>query len=654
MPRGYQCRGEQWYENLDGREGAGRRWSSMTFAAALAIFSCALSAYVAALNHRFARAPGWRDQQWFSVVALAIAGYSALNIPILLSRSDASVLAASRAQLFLIGVHSAAWILYSRAHLAAPLRRCERVLAGALVVLGAVALVPGVAYTAPVRRTFYEPLQTTYAIPATTIVGEALFLLALLAVALVTVRYGLAALRGGGFALTHFLALAAFLAFEANDVLVALGAYAGPYLVDVAVLLPVAAVGYSLTSRFAADARALAELRGRLEGLVEERTRELTIAQGALHRSEKLAALGQLSAGVAHEVNNPIAVVSANLGYLEEGLAAGKLPPDALPCVRESLTATGRIAAIVRQLLDAGRSAATQVPLANVSLARCAREAMTAARARLGDGVALGLAIDEDLQVVGNDHVIVQILVNLVVNGAQAVPAGRRGRVTVTAERVAGGRVHVHVEDDGVGMDAEVLRRAFEPFFSTKPVGVGTGLGLAVSRGLAASLGGRLDIESAAGRGTRVTLDVAAATGREAGAEAPTAGSPAGRRLRVLVVDDDPDVLRALTRALERGHAVWGAASVEEALALADLRSPDLVVCDVMMPNGGGEALYHALREHFPELSRRLVFLTGGGTTEAARAFLAAHAQPVLEKPLDLVALGRVAERLVPERCATG
>jgi signal transduction histidine kinase/ActR/RegA family two-component response regulator len=623
----------------------------MTFAAALAIFSSALSAYVAALNHRFAQAPGWRDQRWFSVVALAIACYSALNLPVTLSDSDATVLAASRAQLFLIGVHAAAWILYSRAQLASPPRCCERLLAGGLVALGAVSLVPGAAYTSPVRRSFYEPLQATYAVPATTLLGDLLFVLALLALAIVTVRYAIAALRGGGFALTHFLSLAVFLVLEANDVLVALGAYTGPFLVDVAVLLPVAAVGYSLTSRFAADARALADLRGRLEALVEERTRELSQAQEALHRAEKLAALGQLSAGVAHEVNNPVAVVSANLGYLEEGLEEGELPPDALPCIRESLTATRRIAAIVRQLLDAGRVAATHVPLEPVSLARCAREATTVARARVAEGVSVGLAIDEDLHVIGHDRVLVQILVNLLVNGAQAVPAGRRGRVAVTAERVAGGRVHVHVEDDGVGMDAEVLRRAFEPFFSTKPLGVGTGLGLAVSRGLTASLGGRLDIVSAPGRGTRVTLDLAAASGREARIEEGAPQRQAGQRLRVLVVDDEPDVLRALTRALERNYAVSAAGSVDEALALADLRSPDLVLCDVTMPNGGGEAVYQGLRQHFPELSRRLVFLTGGAPTETARAFLAARPQPVLEKPLDLATLAKVAERLVPGRC---
>jgi CheY-like chemotaxis protein len=119
----------------------------------------------------------------------------------------------------------------------------------------------------------------------------------------------------------------------------------------------------------------------------------------------------------------------------------------------------------------------------------------------------------------------------------------------------------------------------------------------------------------------------------------------------VLVVADEPDVLRALTRALERNYAVSAAGSVDEALALADLRSPDLVLCDVTMPNGGGEAVYQGLRQHFPELSRRLVFLTGGAPTETARAFLAARPQPVLEKPLDLATLAKVAERLVPGRC---
>jgi signal transduction histidine kinase len=620
----------------------------MTFAAALAVMSSALAIYVAALNHRFARAPGWRDQRWFSVVALSIAGYSALNVPIALSASDAVVLAAAQLQLSFAAVHPAAWLLYSRAQLASAPRRWERVLAGALFALGAAALVPGALYREPVRRTVYAPLQLPYAVPSTTFLGDLLLATFAVTLAIVTVRYALAWRRRSPYALTHFAALAVFSALACNDVVVAMGAYDGPYLVDLAFLVPIGAVGYSLTSRFVEDARALANLRQRLESLVEERTRELSQAQDALHRAEKLAALGQFSTGVAHEVNNPLAVVSANLGYLDDSLEDGGLPPDARECIRESLTSVERITAIVRQLLDAGRLVASKVPLEPISLARCAREAVAMARARLPERVVVGLAVDEGLFALGKDGVVVQVLVNLVVNGAQAVPEGRRGHVSIRAERVPEGRVRVIVQDDGSGMDDEVLRRVFEPFFSTKPAGVGTGLGLAVSRGLVAGLGGCLELDSVVGRGTCATFElaeVAAPTKRPKDAS-PTA--PRGPRRRLLLLDDEPAILRALTRVLDPYYAVLPAGSVQEALALADLRRPDVLLCDVVMPDGGGEALYCALREQFPDLATRVIFLTGGAAKEDVRDFLANQPQPIVQKPLDLAILAQVVERLAP------
>src|SRR6266542_535837 len=289
----------------------------------------------------------------------------------------------------------------------------------------------------------------------------------------------------------HFFALAFLLAMATNDALAAWGVLNSPYLVDLGFIVPIGAVGYSLTARFAADARALAELRLRLESLVDDRTRDLARAQEALHRAEKLAALGQFAAGVAHEVNNPAAVVVANLKYLAECRTDdGAWPADTGDCVSESLTAMDRIARIVRQLLDASRLAAAPVAVEAVSLARVAQESLRTARARCGQRVPLEANVPEDVLALGQESMLVQIAVNLVVNAVQAIPADRGdGHVRVSASR-GGGRVRLAVEDNGSGMSEEVLRRVFEPFFSTKPFGGGTGLGLAVSRGLVQSLGG--------------------------------------------------------------------------------------------------------------------------------------------------------------------
>jgi len=627
----------------------------MNFTSAIAISSAALAIYVAVLNHRFARAPGWSDQRWFSGVAFAIAAYSILNVPITIASSDALVLAASRAQLLAVPVHSAAWLMYSRGQAGMPARRWELGLAGLLVALGVVGLVPNVVYRLPLSRSTYDPLNITYVLPEATPLGELVLALSVATLAFVAARFFVAWRRRSRYAFIQFLALATFFALAANDVLVAIGAYSGPYLVDLGFVVPVGVVGYSLTSRFAEDARALAELRTGLQKLVDERTRQLTLAQDALHEAEKLAALGQFSTGVAHEVNNPAAVVSANLKYLEESLDQGGLPPDGRDCIRECITAVDRIAGIVRQLLDAGRLAANKIPLEPVSVAACAREAAAMARARAPETVALGLTVDEDLFALGQEQIVVQVLSNLVVNGAQAIPEGRRGRVCIRADRPAGGRVRVLVEDDGVGMSEDVLRRIFEPFFSTKPFGVGTGLGLSVSRGLTLSMGGNLRIESAVGKGTRAILELDEAARPSVAGAAPQA--PPGERRTLLLLDDDPAVLRALSRVLDPHYQVFPAGSVEEALALADLRRPDLLLCDVMMPDGGGEALYHALQEHLPELAERVIFLTGGADRAALQTFYAHQPQPVLQKPLDLAALARAAERLAPSKakaaCAT-
>ena len=621
----------------------------MTFTTAIAITSAALAIYVAVLNHRFARAPGWSDQRWFSGVAFAIAAYSILNVPITLASSDALVLAASRAQLLVVPVHSAAWLMYSRGQAGTPARRWELVLAGVLVALGVIGLVPDVVYRPPLLRSTFEPLGITYVVPQATLVGELVLGLSVATLAFVAARFFVAWRRRSRYAFIQFVALATFFALAAHDTFIAMGIYAGPYLVDLGFVVPVGVVGYSLTSRFAEDARALAELRTGLQKLVDERTRQLTQAQDALHEAEKLAALGQFSTGVAHEVNNPAAVVSANLKYLEESLDQGGLPPDGRDCIRECITAVDRIAGIVRQLLDAGRLAANKIPLEPVSVASCAREAAAMARARAPDTVAVGLTVDENLYALGQERIVVQVLSNLVVNGAQAIPEGRRGRVSIRAERPAGGRVRVIVDDDGVGMSDDVLRRIFEPFFSTKPFGVGTGLGLSVSRGLTLSMGGSLRVESTPGKGTRAILELDEAVRPSAGGTTG-AQAPAGERRKLLLLDDDPAVLRALGRLLEPYYQVFPAGSVEEALALADLRRPDLLLCDVMMPDGGGEALYHALQEHLPHLAGRVIFLTGGADRESVQQFFAHQPQPVLQKPLDLATLARAAERLSPSK----
>jgi signal transduction histidine kinase len=479
----------------------------VVFVVAVAMVASALSVQVAVLSWRFSMAPGWSDQRWFSLIGITAALFSACNGPIVLASEPAVVLFFSRLQVMAGLLHLASWLRYASAYLRERPSTPERALTALLLMLALAALVPGAVYGDVIYLQAYAPLGVVYRVPEITRLGEVVLAVVLGTFLVVGFRFAQGARRGIRHASIHLAALLVLLCLAANDALAGVGLLTSPYLLDLGYVVPVATVGYVLTARFIADARDLAEIRRRLEALVEERTQALVATQEALHRSEKLAALGQLAAGVAHEVSTPAGVVAANLGFLGSNLEGGILPEEALDCVRESSAAVERIASIAHQLLDAGQIAATRAPLQPISVVEVARGALRTARHRCPENVQLSQEVPSELWAVGHEHLLHQVLVNLVVNGAQAVTGQRPGRVEIRA-RGGDGKVAITVADDGEGMPPEVLRRVFEPFFTTKPFGQGHGLGLAVSRGLITSLGGDLRIESQPGRGTRAVVEL--------------------------------------------------------------------------------------------------------------------------------------------------
>jgi signal transduction histidine kinase len=281
--------------------------------------------------------------------------------------------------------------------------------------------------------------------------------------------------------------------------------YPLPYLVEAGFVLPIVAVYWSIAARFVEEARTLERMRAKLASDVAERTRDLARAEQALSLAERLAALGRFANGVAHEVNNPASVVTANLRWLADALEAGDDRADMTEVVGESLESMRRINDLVRKLVDAGRIASA-TPGGSADLADAVQRAVLEYRARV-PSVEFTTAVPADVWVRVRPESLSQVLSHLVANAAEAVPAGQRGHVSIQAERRPG-TVRVQVSDDGRGMSAQTMRRAFEPFFTTKPEGQGAGLGLAISRGVVEGHGGSLWLESDEGRGTTATFEL--------------------------------------------------------------------------------------------------------------------------------------------------
>jgi PAS domain S-box-containing protein len=363
---------------------------------------------------------------------------------------------------------------------------------------------------------------------------------------------------------------------------------------------------------------------------------ELVESQGKLHQAEKLAAMGSLLAGVAHEINNPLAIVVAQAGLLEE--VSGE--PDTRSTAGKIGAAAARCSRIVKTFLSMARR---QVPQRErVSLADVIeRSAAVVSYGMRANGVELTLDLHESLpDVEGDADQLGQVLSNLLVNAQQAMDGieGAR-RVTVAAKPDAGGLVELTVADNGPGIPGHVLPRIFEAFFTTKPAGLGTGIGLAICRNVVLAHGGTIEAGNASEGGAVFRIRLPALPKQEPALtdeEEPPAAGYGGVGLSILVVDDEADVAAALAGLLRRdGHKVETRSGVDDGLAALDGEGFDLVFCDVRMPGGGGAAFLAGVLKSRPALAGRVVFVTGDvvGAPEHLRQTFPGRDLPILEKP---------------------
>ena len=357
--------------------------------------------------------------------------------------------------------------------------------------------------------------------------------------------------------------------------------------------------------------------RRRLYSVVNDRT-EARRLEEQLRQVQKMETLGQLTGGVAHDLNNVLSVVLGNAELVGQELPDGR--EDLRADLGELTAAARRGAAMIRKLLSLSRS--TPLELVKLDLAAAVGETAGTLRRFLPAAIEVTISVPrEPVHVRADRGSVEQILMNLVTNARDAMPDGGHLRIEVR-RRVAGAEEDggdggtlgsLIVRDDGAGMDDTTRARIFEPFFTTKPPPVGTGLGLTMVQGLVRQQGGVIEVESAVGRGTTVTVSFPLTDGAEVAVGVEAGELPRGSET-ILVVEDEAPLRRAAARLLERlGYTVLSASDGEEALALIRGHGDavSLVLSDIVMPRMGGRALHDAVRREGGKV--RFLFSSGYG-----------------------------------------
>jgi len=387
--------------------------------------------------------------------------------------------------------------------------------------------------------------------------------------------------------------------------------------------------------------------------------RELEAAREALYQAQKMEAIGQLTGGVAHDFNNLLAAITGSLDLLRKRLP---YDPRTSPLLENAIQGAERGAILTQRMLAFARK--QDLELEAVDVPKLVRGMGDFIRRSIGPNIDVRIRFADVLPRVETDpYQLETALLNLVVNARDALPNG--GEIAITAEQVSIGQaqgerregsfVRLRVSDNGTGMPSEIVAKVTEPFFTTKGVGRGTGLGLSMVQGLAGQSGGWIEIDSAVGQGTRIDLwlPIASAQTPSPGMASEEEVEPAGERLVILAVDDDPLVLTNTVAMLDDlGHNVLVANSGDEALVIFQ-RHPeiDLVLTDEVMPGLSGS-----------QLAERVQALRPTATVAVASGYAELHPTPGrvlatlprLAKPFTLAQLAAFIDGLALEEPSRG
>jgi PAS domain S-box-containing protein len=370
---------------------------------------------------------------------------------------------------------------------------------------------------------------------------------------------------------------------------------------------------------------------------------ELARQRESLYQREKLAALGSLLAGVSHELNNPLSVVVARAVLLEErGDAATQAAAVKIRSAAE------RCARIVRTFLAMARQQPPERgPVAINDVVAQALD-ITGYAVRTSS-IELTLDLSEDMPpILADADQLHQVMLNLIINAQQSLqdePAPRWIRVRSEFD-ASQSVLRVVVADNGPGIPAHLRARVFEPYFTTKPTGVGTGVGLAVSLGIVEAHGGTLTVECPSEGGAIFTITLPVGAVERSDDDVRPRKATAGERT-VLVVDDEADIREALTEILTGArHRVVTASSGREALERVAAERFDAILTDIRMPDLDGRALYQEIERRWPLQAARVVFVTGDTLTSALHEFVCESGRPVIEKPFLPVEVRRIVAEL--------
>lgn len=370
-----------------------------------------------------------------------------------------------------------------------------------------------------------------------------------------------------------------------------------------------------------------------------------------LQLSERMASLGTLAAGVAHEINNPLSAVMANVDLVLRGLQ-GEMAESAdgrrrlVKWLTDAQEGADRVRRIVRDIMTFARPQSGSDELRMVDVRPVLESTIALAQNEVRFRARLTTEYGDLRPVRASESRLGQVFLNLLVNAAHAIPEGAadRNQIRVTA-RGEEQFVIVEIADTGRGIPKRLHARVFDPFYTTKGAGKGMGLGLAICQGIVTELGGTITVEAARPKGSvfRVVLPAMVGSPEKRQRSKTVPPVAAVLRKRILVVDDEPAVVRTVERLLSQEHDVIGLLHAREALEKIQAGQRfDAILCDLLMPEMTGMSLYRELQKVAPDQAERMIFITGGAFTPDASEFIKTVKNPHMEKPFNIPQLKEI------------